>query len=176
MPTPFPCISCAFPSFPIPLYSMCFAVLLLFLTVEHQRRYGLRGRQATRSARGNPEELPPRKRVVVAVSQLLSHVQLFVSPWTTARQASLSFTNSRSLFKLMSIESVMPSSHLVLCRPLRLLPSVFSSIRVFSNELALRIRWPKDWSFSFSNSPSSEYPGLVSFRRDWLEQSSQFFR
>ena len=85
-------------------------------------------------------------------------------------QASLSITNSRSLFKLMSIESVMPSSHLILCRPLLLLPSVFPSIRVFSNELALRIRWPKYWSFSFSDSPSNEYPGLIAFRMDWLDQ------
>ena len=101
--------------------------------------------------------------------QLLSHVQLFATPWTTARQASLSITNFPSLLKPMSIELVMPSSHLILCRPLLLLPSVFPSIRVFSNELALCIRWPKYWSFSFSISPSSEHSGLISFRMDWLD-------
>ena len=99
--------------------------------------------------------------------QLLSHVRLFVTPWTAARQASLSITNSRSPPKPMSIESVMPSSHLILCRPLLLLPSIFPSIRVFSNESALRIRWPRYWSFSFNISPSSEQTGLISFRRDW---------
>ena len=90
-------------------------------------------------------------------------------PWTAARQASLSVTNSRSLLKLISIESVMPSSHPILCRPLLLLPSIFPSIRVFSNESALRIRWPKYWSFSFSISPSSEYSALISFRIDRLD-------
>ena len=99
--------------------------------------------------------------------QLLSHVQLFATPWTTACQASLSITNSRSLLKLRSITSVMPSNHLILCRPLLLLPSVFTSIRVFSNELALRLRWPKYWSFSVG--PSSEYSGLISFRIDWFD-------
>ena len=101
--------------------------------------------------------------------QSLSRVRLFATPWTAARQASLSITNSRSLLKLMSIESVMPSNHLILCRPLLLLPSIFPSIRVFSNESAPRIRWPKYWSFSFSISPSNEYSGLVSFRMDWLD-------
>ena len=91
-----------------------------------------------------------------------------VTPWTAACQASLSITNSRSLLKLMSIESVMPSNYLILCWPL-LLPSVFPSIRVFSNELVLRIRWPKYWSFSFSTSPSNEHPGLISFKMDWLD-------
>ena len=99
--------------------------------------------------------------------QSLSHVQLFVTPWTAARQASLSITNSRSLPKLMSIESVMPSNHLILCCLLLLLLSVFPNIRVFSNESALRIRWPKYWSFSFNISPPSEHPGLISFRMDW---------
>ena len=102
------------------------------------------------------------------VRQLLSHVQLFVTLLTATHQASLSITNSWSLFKFMSIESVMPSNHLILCHPLLLLPSIFPSIRVFSNESALRIRWPKYWSFSFSISPSSEYSGLISFRMDWL--------
>ena len=100
--------------------------------------------------------------------QLLSRVWLFVTPWTAAHQASLSITNSRILLKLMSIESVMPSNHLILCRPL-LPPSIFPSIRVFSNESALCIRWPKYWSFSFNISPSNEYSGLMSFRMEWLD-------
>ena len=100
--------------------------------------------------------------------QSLSRVQLFATPLTTARQASLSITNSQSLPKLMSIESVMPSNHLILCCPLLLLPSIFPSIRVFSNESALRIKWPKYWSFSFNISPSNEHLGLISFRMEWL--------
>ena len=100
--------------------------------------------------------------------QSLSCVQLFATPWTAAHQASLSVTNSRSLPKLMSIESVMPSNHLILCHPLLLLPSIFPSIRVLSNESALRIKWPKYWSFSFSINPSNEHSGLISFRMDWL--------
>ena len=92
-----------------------------------------------------------------------------MTPRTVARQAPLSVTNSQSLHKLMSIESVMPSNHLILCRPLLLLPSVFPSIRVFSNESALRIRWPKYWSFSFNVSPPNEHPGLISFKMDWLD-------
>ena len=102
-------------------------------------------------------------------AQLLSCVQLFVIPQNAAHQASLSITNSWSLLKLMSIESVMPSNHLILCRPFLLLPSIFPSIRVFSNESALCIRWPKYWSFSFSMSPSNEHPGLISFRMGWLD-------
>ena len=98
--------------------------------------------------------------------QLLSHVRLFVTPWTVARLASLSITNSQSLFKLMSSELVMPYNHLILCHSLLLLPSIFPSIRVFSNESVLRIRWPKYWSFSFSISPYNEYSGLISFRMD----------
>ena len=100
--------------------------------------------------------------------QSLGCVQLFVTLWTAAHQASLSITNSQSLLKLMSIASVMPSNHLILCHPL-LLPSIFPSIRVFSNELVLPIWWPKYWSFSFSIGPSSEYLGLISFRIDWLD-------
>ena len=100
--------------------------------------------------------------------QLLSHVRLFATPWTTARQASLSITNSWSPPKPMSIESVMPFNHLILCRPLLLLHSIFPSIRVFYNESALCIKWPKYWSFSFNISPSSEHPRLISFRMDWL--------
>ena len=101
--------------------------------------------------------------------QSLSHVRLFVTPWTAARQTSLSITNSRSPLKLMCIESVMPSNHLILCRPLLLQPSIFPRIRVFSNESVLCLRWPKDWSFSFSISPSNEYSGLISFRMNWLD-------
>ena len=104
---------------------------------------------------------------VISSVQLLSHVQLFATLLTEACQTSVSITNFQSLPKLMSIESVMPSNHLILCRPL-LLPSVFPRIRVFSNESVLHIRWRKDWSFSFSISPSNEYSGLVSFRMDWL--------
>ena len=101
--------------------------------------------------------------------QSLSHVRLFATPWTAVRQASLSITNSRSLCKLMSIESVMASNHLILCHPLLLSASVFPSSRVFSSESVLRIRWPKYWSFSFNISPSNEYSGLISFRMDWLD-------
>ena len=102
--------------------------------------------------------------------QSLSRVQLFATLWTAARQVSLSFSISRSLLKLMSIESVMPSNHLILCHPFLLLPSVFPQIRVFSSELAIRIRRPKYWSFSFSISPSNEYSGLISFRTDWFDR------
>ena len=101
--------------------------------------------------------------------QSLSRVQLFMTPWTAAHQASLSITKAWSLLKLISIESMMPSNHLILCRPLLLPPSIFSNIRVFSNESALHIRWPKYWSFSFNISPSNEYPGLISFRMIWLD-------
>ena len=110
----------------------------------------------------------PKNRTILLASsvQSLSHVRLFATPWTAAHQASLSITNSRSIFKLMSVTLVMPSNHLILCR---FVPSISPSIRVFSNELALRIRWPKYWSFSFSISPSNEYSGLISFRMDWLD-------
>ena len=110
------------------------------------------------------------KRTTTVVIQLLSRVELFVTPWTPqARQAFLSLTLSLSLFKLKSIESVMPSNHLILCHPLLLLPSIFLSIRVFSNEFALHIRWPEYWSFSFNISPSNEYSGLISFRIAWFD-------
>ena len=102
-------------------------------------------------------------------AQSVSSVQLFATPWTAARQASLSITNSQSLLKLMSIKSVIPSNHFFLCCPLPLLPSIFPSIRVFSNESVLCIRWPEDWSFSFSISSSNEHSGLISFRMDWLD-------
>ena len=111
--------------------------------------------------------LPPS--IFPSISSVqLSRIWLSATPWTAAHQASLSITNSRSLLKLMSIESVMPSNHLIFCHPLLLLPSIFPSIRVFSNESALHIRWPRYWSFSFNISPSNEHPGLIS-RMDWLD-------
>ena len=117
--------------------------------------------------------LPLRTALVLPMKctsvQLLSRVLLFATPWTAARQASLSVTSSQSLLKFMSIKQVMPSSHLILCRLLLLLPSIFPSIRGFSNESVLPIRWPKYWSFSFSISPSNEYSGLISFKIDWLD-------
>ena len=106
------------------------------------------------------------KKMGISSVQLLSHVQFFVTPWTAAHQASLSIANSWSLLKLMSIDSVIPSNHLIICHPVLLPPSVFPSIRVFSNESVLHIRWPKYWSFSISISPSNEYSGLISFRID----------
>ena len=114
---------------------------------------------------------PDSGRVYLEIISLqsLSRIRLFATPWTAARQASLSITNSQSLLKLMSIESVMPSNHLLLCHPLLLLPLIFPSIRVFSNESVLHIRWPNDWSFSFSISSSNEYSGLISFRMDQLD-------
>ena len=117
------------------------------------------------------QQLPPSRPVTrqCQSAQPISPVRPFATPWTAARQASLSITNSRSPPKLMVIESVMPSNHLILCRPLLLLPPIPPSIRVFSNESALRIRWPKYWRFSFSISPSNEHPGLISFRMDWLD-------
>ena len=114
-------------------------------------------------------EEKPVNAVVIVFVQSLSLVWLFVTPWTAACQASLSFTISWSLLKLMSIESVMPSNHLILCHPFFLLPSIFPSIRVFSNESVLRIRWPRYWSFSFSPSPSNAHSGLISFGMDWLD-------
>ena len=110
-----------------------------------------------------------RGRLGFSSVQLLSRVQLFATPWSAAHQASLSITNSRSLPKLMSIESVMPSNHLILCHPLLFLLSIFPSIRVFSNESAFHIKWSKYWSFSFSISPSNKYSGLISFMMDWLD-------
>ena len=115
----------------------------------------------------NGKEIQKRGDICIFAVQQLSHVRFFVTPWTTARQASLSITNSWSLLRLMSIESVMPSNHLILCCPLLLLPPIPPSIRVFSNESALCIRWPKYCSFSIS--PSNEYSGLISFRIDWFD-------
>ena len=117
----------------------------------------------------DPMDCSTARKVQVSSVQSLSDVRLFATPWTVAYQASLSFTNSRSLLKLMSIESVMPSNHLIFCHPLLFPPSIFPSISAFLNESALRIRWPKHWSFSFSISPSNEYSGLISFRMDWLD-------
>ena len=116
-------------------------------------------------------QLRPQNSEFISVqfSSVAQCVRLFATPWTTACQASLSITNSQSLPKLMSTESVMPSNHLILCHPLLLLPSIFPSIRVFCNESALHIRWPKYWSFSFNISPSNEHSGLISFRMDWLD-------
>ena len=113
--------------------------------------------------------LTTEQRAQFSSVQSLSRVRLFVTPWTAARQASLSITDSRSLPKLMSIESVMPSNHLILCHPLLLLPSIFPSIRAFFNESALHIKWPKYWSFSLNISPSSEHSGLISFRMNCLD-------
>ena len=122
----------------------------------------------SRRTRGTGPRLTTHWGIQFSSVHLLSRVQLFATPWTAARQASLSITNSPwSLLKLMSTESVMPSNHLILCHPLLLPPSISPSIRVFSNESVLRIRWPKYWSFSFSISPSNEYSGLISFRMDW---------
>ena len=109
------------------------------------------------------------ENIQLSLVQSLSRIQPFATPWIAARQASLSITNSRSLLKLMPIESEMPSSHLILSQPLLLLPPTPPSIKVFSNESTLRMRWPKYWSFSFSISPSNEHPGLISFRMDWLD-------
>ena len=112
--------------------------------------------------------LPSMNHNIVAVVQSRSHVRLFATPWSAARQASLSSTNSWSLLRLISIESLMPSNHLVLCYPLLLLPSIFPSIRIFSKESTLCIRWSKYWSFSFGISPSNKHSGLISFRIDWF--------
>ena len=145
-----------------PIYTHCFVVQSLIhaqlfatlWTVAHH---------APLSSLSNESALP------ISSVQSLSHFRLFATPWTAERQAFLSITISRSLLNLMSIASVMPSNHLILCRPLLLLPSIFPSIRVFSNESVVRIRWPKYWSFNFSISPSNEYSGLISLRIDWFD-------
>ena len=115
------------------------------------------------------KEVSSARWTTLVVVQSLSHVRLFATPWTAACQVSLTITNSQGLPKVLSIESVMPSNHLILCCPLFLLPSIFPSIRVFSNESVLHIRWPKYWSSSFRISPSNEYSGLISLRMDWLD-------
>ena len=141
-----------------------------FLTEENWSSWGKYPLSALRSKESVAQKWNPEGPSVQFSSvQSLSCVWLFATPWTAAHQASLSITNSQSLLKLMSIESVMPSNHLILCHPLLLPPSIFPSIRVFSNESVLRIRWPKYWSFTFSISPSNEYSGLISFRIDWLD-------
>ena len=129
---------------------------------------GQRGKDRTKPYRHTLEILWVWFTVQFSTVQSLSHVWLFATPWTAVRQASLFITNSRSSPKPMSIESMMPSNHLILCRLLLLLPSIFPSIKVFSNESALCIRWPKYWSFSFNISSSNEHPRLISFRMDWL--------
>ena len=126
-------------------------------------------RQPSMSQEVSPQETLPWSFMYFPYVQLLSNVQLFMTPWTTACHALLSITNSRSLLKLTSFESVMPSNHLILGRPLLLLPSIFPSIKVFSNESALHIRWPKYWSFCFNISPSNEHSGLISFRMNCLD-------
>ena len=151
---------------------VCFCEFIFLLYMYSEK--GMKGSEMTR------EELSIKKQLSVEVDmlydyiqfssvQLLSRVRLFVTSWIAARQVSLSITNSQSSLRLMSIESVMPSSHLILCRPLLLLPPIPPSITVFSNESTLRMRWPKYWSFSFSIIPSKEIPGLISFRMDWLD-------
>ena len=125
--------------------------------------------QTSNKKENNKQNTDPGEIKIFSSVQSLSHVQLFATLWTTACQASLSITNSRSLLKLMPIESVMLSNHLILCHPLLLLPSIFPSIRVFSNESALRVRGPNYWSFNFNISPASEHSGLISFRMDWLD-------
>ena len=140
------------------------SVLLVFCEVEKAWKF------LFQKSQGVSQDSTINRRMFSSV-QPFSHVWHFATPWTVAHQASLSITNSQSLLKRMFIESVMPSNHLILCCLLHLLPSIFSSIRVFSNELALGIRWPKYWSFSFGISPSSEYSGLISFRIDWLISS-----
>ena len=130
---------------------------------------------AENSALSTHTQREERRGSHYSLVQSLSRVRLFVTPWIATHRASLSFTISGSLVKLMSIESVMPSNHLILCHPLLLSPSIFPSIRVFSSEAALRIRWPKDGSFSFNISPSNEHPGLISFRMDWLDLLARSF-
>ena len=126
--------------------------------------------QRPEGKRERPDDVWKKSTPVSSVHKL-RHVRLFATPWTEAQQASLSITNSQNLLKLMSIETVMPSNHLILCCPLLLPSSFFLSIRVFSNESVLRIRWPKYWNFSFSISPFNEYSGLISFRMDWVGSS-----
>ena len=134
-----------------------------------RKSHGWRSLVSMGSQRSDRTEWLHFTQLYTSSVQSLSHVQLFATPWTVAHQASLSITNSQSLLKLMPIELVMPSNHLILCHPLLLLTSNFPSIRVFSSDSALHIRWPKYWSFSFSISPSNEHPGLISFGIYWLD-------
>ena len=137
--------------------------------VNYFRQSALSSKTPRRLSLKNLTNYYTLNKIQLSLVRSLSRVWLFVTPWIIGCQASLSITNSWSLLKLMSIELVMPPSHLILCCPLLLLPSIFPSIRVFSNESTLRMRWPKYWSFSFSISPSNEHPGLISFRMDWLD-------
>ena len=139
----------------------------LYLNKTVERKKGLLGGSAAKTVHSQCRGAQVQS--LISSVQSLSHVWLFATPWTAACQAYLSITNSWSLLKLMSVELVMPSNHLILCHPLLLLPSIFPRIRVFSNESAPHIRWPKYWSFSFSISPSNENSGLISFRMDWLD-------
>ena len=142
-------------------FKICIPLLIVLLTLKHENSSTKKKGVAVRAKRQGSDS--------VSSVQSLSRVRLFVTPWTAAHQASLSITKSWSLLKLISMESVMPYNQLILCRPLLLPPSIFPSLRVFSDESVLRIRWPKYWSFSFSISPSNEYSGLISFRIDWLD-------
>ena len=139
----------------------------LYLNKTVERKKGLLGGSAAKTVHSQCRGAQVQS--LISSVQSLSHVWLFATPWTAACQAYLSITNSWSLLKLMSVELVMPSNHLIFCHPLLLPPSIFLSITVFSNESALHIRWPKYWSFSFSISPSNENSGLISFRMDWLD-------
>ena len=139
------------------------------LLVEHQRKTQIANDADYITTCGWQSHRTSEGAIVVAIVHSPSPVQLFKTPWTAACQASLSLTISQSLLKLMSIESMMPSNHVILCHPLLLLPSIFPSIRIISDESALCIRWPKYWSFSFSISPSNEYSELISFKFDWLD-------
>ena len=147
----------------------CVANAILWFTIWQKLAHLSRGFPVGLVPRHYPSQIPKSVNAQFSSVQSLSHVRLFATPWTAAHQASLSIANSPSLLKLMSIELVMPSSHLILCCPLLLLPSIFPSFRIFSNESTLHIRWPKYWSFSFSFSPSNEHPGLISSRMDWLD-------
>ena len=155
-------------------YTQVFSLLKLY-TTSHAYHHSRLSQSTGLSSSKFPLVMWERLRVMekarkhIHSVQSLSHVWLFVTPWTAAHQASLSITNSQSLLKFISIESVMPSKHPTLSCPLLLLPSIFPSIRVFSNESVLHIRWPQYWSFSFSISPSNEYSGLISFRMDWSD-------
>ena len=142
-------------------------MLISTTSVQHSTGSSSQSKSRKRSKRHTHQN--GRSQIQFSSVQSLSRVWLFATPWTAARQASLSITNSRSLLKLTPIESVIPSSHLILCCPLLLLPPIPPSIRVFSKESTLCMCWPKYWSFSFSISPSNEHPGLMSFRMDWLD-------
>ena len=157
------------PHSPVPLF--CFLLLITLVSVCLFMVCLLKLKDVSFKGPGVSSLLftAPSSKPRTCSVQLLSHVWVFVTPWTVAHQASLSITNFWSLLKLMSIQSVMPSNHFILCCPLLLLPAIFPSIRVFSSESALHIRWPKYWSFSFSISSSDEYSGLISFRMDWLD-------